>query len=219
MVSTCIIVSGGDPPHLRVRDHLPRADLVIAADSGLDHADAMGLGVDLVLGDLDSVSKEALDRARRHGIPVEGHPAAKDETDLELALRAAVDRGATRVVVVGGSAGRVDHMLGGALALAAPSVAGMAVEAWLGAAWVRVLVGPARVDLEGRPGELVSLIPVGGPAHGVRTEDLVYPLCRETLDAGSCRGVSNELVHGIAAVEVEAGTLLVIRPEALEVDG
>jgi thiamine pyrophosphokinase len=219
MVSTCIIVSGGDPPHPRVRDHLPRADLVIAADSGLDHADAMELAVDLVLGDLDSVSKEALDRARRRGIPVEGHPAAKDETDLELALRAAAARDATRVVVVGGSAGRLDHLLGGALALAAPSVAGMAVEAWLGAAWVRVLVGPARVDLEGRPGELVSLIPVGGPAQGVRTEDLAYPLCRESLDAGSCRGVSNELVHGIAAVEVEAGTVLVIRPEALEVDG
>jgi thiamine pyrophosphokinase len=218
MVSTGIIVSGGDPPHHRVREHLPRADLVIAADSGLDHAEAIGLPVDLVLGDLDSVSKEALDRARRHGIPIEGHPAAKDETDLELALRAATDRGATRVVVVGGSAGRVDHLLGGALALAAPPLAGTTVEAWLGAAWVRVLAGPGRVELEGRPGELVSLLPVGGPAHGVRTEDLAYPLFGETLDAGSCRGVSNELVHGFAAVEVAEGTLLVIRPEALAVE-
>ena len=65
---------------------------MIAADAGLDHAEALGLPVDLVVGDLDSVSKEALERARRAGIAIEEHPAAKDQTDLELALDAAMER-------------------------------------------------------------------------------------------------------------------------------
>src|SRR5262245_44786147 len=99
---TCIVVTGGAPPRRSLASLLPGAAYVIAADAGLDHAETLGLPVDVVLGDLDSVSKEALERARRAGIAVEEHPPAKDETDLELALDAAVGRGMTRIVVVSG---------------------------------------------------------------------------------------------------------------------
>ena len=45
--------------------------------------------------------------------------------------------------------------------------------------------------LVGEPGELISLFAVHGPASGVVTEGLVYPLRGETLEPGSSRGVSN----------------------------
>ena len=45
--------------------------------------------------------------------------------------------------------------------------------------------------LEGEPGELVTLVAVNGPAEGVTTEGLAYPLRGETLEPGSSRGVSN----------------------------
>jgi thiamine pyrophosphokinase len=214
---TCTIVIGGDPPDPGVLHHLPRGAFVIAADSGLDHAAALGLAVDLVVGDLDSVSKEALALARRAGVTVEEHPPAKDETDLELALGAAEARGAQRVVVVGGDAGRLDHLLASALGLAPPAARGLAVEAWLGPAWVAAVHGPGQVEMEGRPGELVTLLAVGGRAEGVRTEGLRYPLREEPLLPGSSRGVSNEVLSTSAVVSLSAGTLLVIRPEALAV--
>ena len=69
--STAIVVIGGDPPHPGVVAHLPSRRIVIAADSGLDHAQALGLQVDLVIGDLDSVSPEALARAEADGIPID----------------------------------------------------------------------------------------------------------------------------------------------------
>ena len=67
-------------------------------------------------------------------------------------------------------------------------------------------------DLEGTPGELVTLLAVNGPAEAVRTEGLVYPLRGETLEPGSSRGVSNVFADATAHVAVERGVLLAIRP-------
>jgi thiamine pyrophosphokinase len=124
-------------------------------------------------------------------------------------------------VVVSGGGGRLDHLLGGLLALAVPvhTAAGtpVVVEAVVGAAWVAALHGPGRRALHGRPGELLTLLAVGGPANGVRTEGLRYPLHGERLLAGSGRGISNELLGADAAVSVASGSLLVVQPEALEV--
>jgi thiamine pyrophosphokinase len=82
---------------------------------------------------------------------------------------------------------------------------------------VAALHGPGRQALRGRPGELLTLLAVGGPADGVRTEGLRYPLHGERLMPGSGRGISNELLGADAAISVASGSLLVVQPEALEV--
>jgi thiamine pyrophosphokinase len=66
--------------------------------------------------------------------------------------------------------------------------------------------------LEGRPGELLSLLPLHGPAEGVVTEGLSYPLRRETLAPGSGRGVSNAFAAPRARIALERGVLLAVRP-------
>jgi thiamine pyrophosphokinase len=66
--------------------------------------------------------------------------------------------------------------------------------------------------LNGAPGELVTLLAVGGPALGVTTEGLEYPLAGETLEPGSSRGVSNVFAAPAARVTLSAGVLLAIRP-------
>jgi thiamine pyrophosphokinase len=68
--------------------------------------------------------------------------------------------------------------------------------------------------LYGVPGDVCSLLPVGGPAAGVRTVGLRYPLRRETLYPGSTRGVSNELVLDTATVALDEGALLAVLPDA-----
>jgi thiamine pyrophosphokinase len=184
---------------------------VIAADSGLDHAHELGVAVDVVVGDLDSVDPDTLAAAELAGTIVERHPTAKDATDLELALLAARDRGALEIVVVGGHGGRLDHFLANALLLASPALADVRVRARIGDA--DVFVVRDRVELTGAPGALCSLLPVGGPAEGVRTEGLRFPLAGETLFPASTRGVSNELVATAATVSLEHGVLLAILPE------
>jgi thiamine pyrophosphokinase len=183
---------------------------VIAADSGLHHATALGHHIDLAIGDFDSVDPDALAAAEHRGTAVERHPEAKDHTDLELALDRAVALGAERIIVVGGHGGRLDHFLANLLVLASPRYIDLAIEAHIGPATVHNVRG--RVELKGRPDEVVTLLPIHGPAHGVTTEGLRYPLRDETLDAGSTRGVSNVFVDGRATVSVESGLLITIQP-------
>ena len=118
----------------------------------------------------------------------------------------------SRVVVVTGAGDRFDHALSVALAVSAPRHAEVAIEAWVGAAHLWVV--RHRVALPGRPGQLVSLLPVHGPAIGVTTDGLLYPLHDEDLAAGSTRGVSNEWAAALATVEVRGGTLVAVAPGA-----
>jgi thiamine pyrophosphokinase len=185
---------------------LPADATVIAADGGADLARGLGVDVDVVVGDLDSVSAETLARIER----IEQHAVEKDATDLDLALAAALRLEPDRILVVGGAGGRLDHLLGGLLLLAADSLAGIRVEAQIGAAAVHVIRGER--TLIGEAGELISLIAVHGPASGVVTEGLIYPLHGETLEPGSTRGVSNVFAAREARVAIERGVLLAVRP-------
>jgi thiamine pyrophosphokinase len=204
VVTTVVVLAGGpDRPSVIA---LPPGATVIAADGGAELAGAFGLRVELAVGDFDSVSEDTLGSAVR----VERHPAEKDATDLELALAAALRLGPERILVLGGAGGRLDHLLGGVLLLAADVFAGVRVDAQIGAAAVHVVRGE-RV-LSGEPGELVSLFAVHGPASGVVTEGLVYPLCGETLEPGSSRGLSNVFAASKARVGLERGVLLAVRP-------
>lgn len=217
--SHVLVLTGGDPVDPTTAVWLPDGATVVAADSGLAQAARLGLHVDLAVGDFDSVDPALLARAEASGTVVERHPAAKDHTDLELAVLVAERLGAGRVTVVGGHGGRLDHALANVLALAQTAFAGVAVDAVVGRA--RVAVVHDRVELVGARGDVVSLLPVGGTARGVRTEGLLYPLVGEDLGSGTTRGVSNEMTGSLAAVSLAAGVLLAVRPgvRGTHVDG
>ena len=203
-----IIFNGGDALPRRVVDELPAGAFTIAADSGVEHALALEWPIDLAVGDFDSVAPTALAAAEATGTRVERHPVAKDRTDLELALDAALAEDPAEIVVVGGHGGRVDHFLAGVLVLANDAYADISVRAIVGSA--RLHVVRQRLDLVGQPGDLLTLLPVAGRVSGVTTEGLRYPLLDEPLEPGSTRGVSNVLLGPTARVTVQGGVLLAV---------
>jgi thiamine pyrophosphokinase len=200
LMRTVVVLAGGPDPPPRVS--LPAGVTVIAADSGAE----LGSRIDFAVGDFDSISVETLVGVER----VERHPAAKDASDLELALEAALRFEPGRIVVFGGAGGRLDHLLGGLLLLAADAYAEVEVDAQFGGAAVHVVRGERL--LAGELGELVSLFAVHGPASGVVTEGLMYPLRGERLEPGSTRGLSNVFAASEARVRVERGVVLAVRP-------
>ena len=205
-----VVASGGGPAVV-----VPEAGTVVAADGGLDRAAALGLSVDVVVGDLDSVDPGALAAAEAAGTRVIRHPEAKDATDLELALDEAIALGAQRVLVVASGGGRLDHLVGSLLLLGAERYAGLTLDALVGDAVVHVVRGERTIA--GEPGALLTLLALGGAATGVVTEGLEYPLAAETLEPGSSRGVSNVFVETEARLTVATGVLLAIRPGAAAV--
>jgi thiamine pyrophosphokinase len=211
-----IVLADGDAPDRASLDaSWPGWDVgvtfVVAADGGARHAPALGLRLDRWVGDGDSIAAADLEALRRSGVPVELVPTAKDETDTELALGAAVAAGARQITILGAIGGpRLDHALANVALLGHPGLADRAAMLLDGRTRVRLLRGPAVLDLDGRTGDLVSLIPFGGDAGGVRTEALEFPLRGETLEAGPARGLSNVRLAEHASVSVEHGAILVV---------
>ena len=185
--------------------------LVIAADGGARLAGPLGLRVDRWVGDADSVDPTTLDALRAAGVPVEMVATEKDESDTELALLAAVAAGATDVTILGAIGGaRFDHALANVGLLAHPVLAGIPARLLDDATRVTLLVGPATATLDGRPGDLVSLLPFDTAVTGVTTSGLRYALAGEPLPSGPARGLSNVRTTARATVTTRAGRLLIV---------
>ena len=217
-----LVVADGDVPSRAALDAAwPGWDEaivgVIAADGGLARVRAIGMEPTLLVGDLDSLDPTLIAAAEASSLPIRRSAAAKDESDAELAMLAAVSEGATRVTVLGAFGGsRLDHALANVWLLAHPALHGIEV-ALLDARTRASLLSapgpggaPVRRSLPGRPGAIVTLLPFGGDVSGVTTEDLRYPLRDEPLLAGPARGLSNVREGTDAAVTVRRGRLLVI---------
>jgi thiamine pyrophosphokinase len=210
--NTALVLANGElnePDVIRQRLGALRARWVIAADGGSAHAQALGLHVDWLIGDLDSIEGPVVERLRAGGAQIVHHPAAKDETDLELALLKACDLGAAEIVVLGAVGNRLDMTLSNMMLLLHPALHTAQVAVWHGRE-TAFLLRPPGGEVPARTGDRVSLVPLAGDAAGVRTEGLAFPLDGETLRMAAARGVSNVVSHEPARVSLEAGALLVV---------
>lgn len=194
--------------------------LVIAADGGARLADALGMPIDLWVGDGDSLGEAGREDLRRRGVPMTVAATDKDQTDTELALLAALDRGATRITLIGVLGGpRPDHALANMLLLGHPRAADAEIEILDPTARIRLLAATsepgaiARLDLSGRVSDVVSLVPLE-EVVGVTTTGLRFPLADATLQAGSSFTISNVRTDPLASVSIRAGRLLVLEVPA-----
>jgi thiamine pyrophosphokinase len=221
-----LILADGDAPSRGSLDRTwpgwaANVGLVVAADGGARHAVGLEVGIDVWVGDGDSIDADTMAELESSGVPMLRTSPHKDESDTELAVREAIRRGAQGVVVVGGLGGdRIDHALANIGLLAIPDL-GDYPAALLDARSRITLVrapGPAGEpvwrSLAGRIGDLVSLLPFGDGVTGVTTSGLGYPLSDEPLPAGPARGLSNVRVTSDAHVTVRTGLLLVVESPA-----
>lgn len=193
----------------RVLERVRGAALVVAADGGARHAAALGLNVDVWVGDFDSSDGLALDAPRQT------HPRDKDQTDLELALETAKARGATRALVLGAFGGRFDHALGIALLAARETVRGFHTDLESGAesAWVLTPQRPLELNLDS--GQTFSVLALSSDAHGLSITGAKWDLRDATLEFGSTLGISN-VALGVIRLRLERGIVLVVAQHALE---
>ena len=205
----CLIVANGPTPPLdQLRREANNADLVIAADGGTAHILAAKLFPDIVIGDLDSVPREALDALRDAEVELLKFPPRKNETDLELAVAEALRRGATSVTIMAAVGGRLDQTLGNVFLLALPQFSGIPIRIVTEREEVFLVRNQALI--RGAVGDTVSLIPLTSHVRGVTTRGLEYPLEDAVLRLGPTLGVSNKLYSEEGMVALREGLLLVV---------
>jgi thiamine pyrophosphokinase len=221
-----LIVADGDRPDLLALDRTwpgwrDDVRLTVAADGGANTADALGLAIDLVVGDGDSLGEDGLAALAARGVAIERSPSDKDESDTELAVIACLSRGATRISVIGAFGGRLDHELANIWLLALPALEDRPVALLDGQTRTTLIRAPGedgrpvRRPLPGRPGDLVTLLPLGDDVEGITTDALRYPLRDEPLRLGPARGLSNVRLSNDAAVTVRRGLLLIVESPGL----
>lgn len=206
-----LIIANGDLNSIdRTAIRATPYELLIAADGGARHCLELQIQPDLVIGDFDSLSDEELKQIIAAEVAVERHPVAKDETDLELALQAAVKRGAQDIRVYGALGSRWDMSLANLLLLAHSELKTKRIELVAGNQYVYLVYPQRPLILKGTQGDIVSLVPLQGDAIGVATDNLEYPLHDEDLKFGATRGISNVMLANRARISLQEGDLLCI---------
>jgi thiamine pyrophosphokinase len=206
-----LIFIGGDSPHENALAYVnsdPEA-LIIAADSGWEHACAAGLTPHILIGDMDSISPAHLADARAHNTTIYEHHPDKDHTDTELALHMAESLTYDTIHVIAGGGDRFDHTLSMIHSLVAQTDHAT-VTAHIGQSFVRIATPRTTTTLSVTEGDTISLIPLGGHAKGVTTTGLKWNLKRSTLKAFASRGVSNIATNLTVTIALRTGVLAVI---------
>ncbi len=213
MVTTSLIFAGGLAPNdatLQAAREIRNVDLVIAADSGLHTATKLGLAVDVVIGDMDSVDVNALTEAKSRGATIIRHDADKNFTDLHAALLYAAEHGVQKIIVVTAGGGRLDHQFGVIAAMFDPRLRQIQVEALWDNSEIFALQGPASCEFSAEVEDVVGLQAFIAVATGISTTGLHWKLSDESLLSHETRGVSNQATQTRVAISVLTGQLLVI---------
>lgn len=205
-----IIANGPVPDGSLDRYPLGPDDWLIAADGGARYCLHQHLEPQVVIGDLDSLSSEEKRELRERGAEFVTHPARKDFTDLELAIGHAVQRGATQILILGALGARWDQSLANVLLPTMAPWQDIDIRLLHGNQELTIVHGGGRLDLEGAPGDIVSLLPLSDDVGGVVSSDLEFPLAEETLYFGATRGVSNRMTTEKAWIRIGTGCLLCV---------
>lgn len=182
------------------------ADLTIAADAGWKTAQKLGVTPRLLVGDFDSLGTPPVSS----GVEVVRVPAEKDDTDTQLAVRLALERGATDITLIAGLSGRVDHTLSTLAIL--EELEQKKVRAILtdGHNRVRFLRAGSLLIARDARFRYLSLIVATDRARGVTVEGCKYPLRNALLRRRNQYAISNEIVGAAALIAVRRGAVYVI---------
>lgn len=206
-----LIFIGGDSPHENALAYVnsDTEALIIAADSGWEHARAAGVIPHILIGDMDSISPAHLADARARDITIYEHHPDKDHTDTELALRLAESLHYDTIHVIAGGGDRFDHTLSMIHSLVAHTD-NATITAHIGQSFVRIVTPRTTTTVTTTEGDTISLIPLGGHAKGVTTTGLKWNLTRSTLKAFASRGVSNVATNSTVTIALRTGVLAAI---------
>ena len=196
----CIIIAGGE---LDVQPNTSECDMLICADSGYSHAEKFGITPDVIIGDFDSFTGQL-----PADVEVIRSAPEKDDTDTLMAVKLAIARGAQDITLYGGFGGRFDHTFANlqAMKFALNNRIRMRIADRNNVAELF----EEGIHIFKRRGAYFSVFAYSDKAYIEKLSGVKYPLRNAILTNGVPLGVSNEIVHEQAFLEISSGTVLVI---------
>jgi thiamine pyrophosphokinase len=223
-VKRIIIFANGELPDLnKARLLLHPDDYILCADGGTRHALALDVQPDLIIGDMDSLEKGQLETLQKSGVSIELFPRDKNETDLELAINRALELNPTQIIIIAALGGRLDQTLANLTLLndlrlsTLRPASGQAFDIRLDDGVEEIFICRDHVQVHGKSGDLVSLIPWQGAVSEVQTRNLKWMLRKETLYPDKTRGISNEMTDSMASISIGSGSLLIVHRRQSEI--
>ena len=205
-----LILANGD---LHVSSELLKlakeADYIIAADGGANHCEQLSCTPDIIIGDLDSVTEDNLQRFKVSGSEILQFPVRKDATDLELSMDHAAQKGTTAIYFAGLLGGRWDMSLSNISLLAHEKYKDLRFTL-LGDECTMHILHPGDSSFITELQQRASLIPLNGDGKGVTLSGFEYPLNNYTIPYGSSIGLSNVACEPKVHIKHSSGVLLLI---------
>lgn len=199
-----LLFVGGNAPDPLWYEHLKnRFDLIVAADQGFDIACRLGIQVDRVVGDMDSVGNTEAFRLIGEDKLIR-YDEDKDYTDTEIGLDLLWEMGCADVCIYGGGGGRLDHLV----ALLSLFERDTYPDVWVTDTHLVVTVSDD-IEIVGKMGNVVSFFPVGKKPCTMTSSGLKWPLDGLVWKKGDC-GVSNVISEESMRVQVKTGRLVMI---------
>lgn len=212
-MKTGLIVTGGSIDWGFAGDFLKekKFDTVIAADAGLEAVKRLDIRPDYVVGDFDTVKKETLEEYEKiEGIVFERHQAEKDETDTELALRLAMEKGIKELTVLGGGGGRLDHLIGNVHLLYGCLLNGVNACMLDERNRLYLLNHAKAFQKKEQWGKYISFLPLTEEVKGITLTGFSYPLNNRDIRIGTSLCISNELKAETGTIEFTEGVLICV---------
>lgn len=206
-----IIVTGGtiqDDLLLRVMNEYD-GSYIIGVDKGIETLHRLGIDADLVLGDFDSASADIRIYYKNHPNIIVLQPE-KDFTDTHVAVLEALKQNPSRVILVGATGTRIDHMLANINML--KLCLEKKVDAFIvdGNNRIRMIDKQCKIEKKTLYGKYISCIPFSDKVTGITLVGFKYPLTDATMIKEDSLGISNELREEEGLITIDTGYLLVM---------
>ncbi|MDD4334128.1 MAG: thiamine diphosphokinase [Desulfotomaculaceae bacterium] len=179
----------------------------IAVDGGAGRARELGIIPDWIVGDMDSISAHDRRFMEEAGVCFELHPAEKDFTDTQIALKLVEREGGREIEIWGGTGSRLDHNLSNILS--ALSFLERGINIVFESPDLSVYFVEKQLVVPGVPGETVSLIALNNQVSGVDLCGFKYPLNKATLEINWQWAISNIITGKNPVVRLDSGILAV----------
>lgn len=201
-----VVAAGTRPSKELFLKYVAECDKYLAVDRGFEIFYDNAIEADYIVGDFDSIDESyrmKIDEGKKIGYPKE-----KDYTDSDIAISVALDHGATEIILLGMTGGRIDHFLGN-LGLLDKALKNN-VLAYIIDDISKVFLINHNMTLKGDRGQVVSLYAYTNEVKGLSIKNAKYELSDYDLDAFESLCNSNEFLDKDIEVSFDSGKLLVI---------